>query len=116
MAPTGGPLFTPLDLARLYRLALEKAPAGSQLIAAAEEGIAVRVIAEVIGRHLGLRAVSVAAEKATEHFGPFEMVMTLGIPPMSDASTRQLLGWEPGHSGLIADLDQGHYFAGAGAG
>jgi hypothetical protein len=55
---------------------------------------------------------SVAAENATEHFGPFGMVMTLGLPPMSSASTRQLLGWEPNHPGLIADLDQGHYFAG----
>lgn len=106
------PAVHTLDLGRLYRLALEKAPAGSQLIAAAEEGIAVRDIAEVIGRHLGIRAVSVAADKATEHFGPFGMVMTLGVPPMSNASTRQLLGWEPDHPGLIADLDQGHYFAG----
>jgi nucleoside-diphosphate-sugar epimerase len=106
------PAVHTLDLGRLYRLALDKAPAGSQLIAAAEEGIAVRDIAEVIGRHLGIRAVSVAAENATEHFGPFGTIMTLGIPPMSSASTRQLLGWEPGHPGLIADLDQGHYFTG----
>jgi nucleoside-diphosphate-sugar epimerase len=106
------PAVHTLDLGRLYRLALEQAPAGSQLIAAAEEGIAVRDIAEAIGRHLGIPAVSVAAEKATEHFGPFGMVMTLGLPPMSNASTRQLLGWEPDHPRLIADLDQGHYFAG----
>ena len=101
-----------LDVGSLYPLALAKAPAGSQLIAATEEGIAVRDIAEVIGRHLGLPVVSVPAEKATEHFGPFGMIMTLGLPPMSNASTRQLLGWEPGHHGLIADLDEGHYFAG----
>jgi nucleoside-diphosphate-sugar epimerase len=106
------PAVHTLDLGRLYRLALEKAPAASQLIAAAEEGIAVRDIAEAIGRHLDIPAVSVPAEKATEHFGSFGMVMTLGIPPMSKASTRQLLGWEPGHPGLIADLDQGHYFTG----
>ena len=106
------PAVHTLDLGRLYRLALDNAPAGSQLIAAAEEGIAVRDIAEVIGRHLGIQAASVAPDKATEHFGPFGMVMTLGIPPMSNASTRQLLGWEPDHPGLIADLDQGHYFAG----
>jgi hypothetical protein len=60
----------------------------------------VRRIAEVIGHHLGIRAVSVTTEKATEHFGPFGMVMTLGIPPMSSASTRQLLGWEPDHPGV----------------
>jgi nucleoside-diphosphate-sugar epimerase len=106
------PAVHTLDLGRLYQLALEQAPTGSQLIAASEAGIAVREIAEVIGRHLGIRAVSVAAEKATGHFGPFGMVMTLGIPPMSNVSTRQLLGWAPDHPGLIADLDQGHYFAG----
>jgi hypothetical protein len=56
--------------------------------------------------------VSVPAEQATEQFWPFGMIMTLGIPPMSNASTRQPLGWEPDHPGLIADLDEGHYFAG----
>jgi nucleoside-diphosphate-sugar epimerase len=106
------PAVHTLDLGRLYRLSLDKAPEGSQLIAAAEEGIAVRDIAEAIGRHLGIPAVSVPADKATEHFGPFGAIMTMGLPPMSNASTRQLLGWEPDHPGLIADLDQGHYFAG----
>jgi nucleoside-diphosphate-sugar epimerase len=76
------------------------------------EGIAVRDIAEVIGRHLDIPAVRVAAENATGHFGPFGMVMTLGLPPMSNTSTRQLLGWQPDHPGLIADLEQGHYLAG----
>jgi len=106
------PAVHTLDLGRLYRLALEQAPAGSQLIAAAEEGIAVRDIAGVIGRHLGIPAVSVPAEKATGHFGHLGTVMMLGIPPVSSVPTRQLLGWEPAHPGLLADLDQGHYFAG----
>jgi nucleoside-diphosphate-sugar epimerase len=100
-----------LDVGRLYRLALEKAPARASLIAATEEGIAVRDIAETIGRHLGIPAVSIPAEKATEHFGPFGAIMTLGLPPMSNAGTRELLGWEPEHPGLLADLDEGHYFA-----
>jgi nucleoside-diphosphate-sugar epimerase len=104
------PAVHTLDLARLYRLALEKAPAGSQLIAAAEEGIAVREIAETIGRHLDIPAVSIPAEKATEHFGPFAAIMTLGLPEISSASTRRLLDWKPEHPGLIADLDEGHYF------
>lgn len=104
------PAVHTLDLARLYRLALEKAPAGSSLIAAAEEGTAVRDIAEVIGRHLNVPVVSVPPEKATEHFGPFGMIMTLGLPPMSNVPTRQLLGWDPVHPGLLADLDQGRYF------
>jgi nucleoside-diphosphate-sugar epimerase len=99
-----------LDVGRLYRLALEKAPAGAQLIAATEEGIAVREIAQAIGRHLDIPAVSIPAEKATEHFGPFGPIMTLGLPPMSNASTRELLGWTPEHPGLLADLDEGHYF------
>ena len=99
-----------LDVGSLYRLALEKAPAGSQLIGAAEEGIAVREIAETIGRHLGVPAVSVPAEKATEHFGPFGAIMTMGLPAVSNASTRELLDWKPEHPGLIADLDEGHYF------
>jgi nucleoside-diphosphate-sugar epimerase len=109
------PAVHTLDLARLYRLALEKAPAGSQLIAAAEEGVAVREIAETIGRRLDIPAVSIPADKAmehfaTEHFGAFGAIMMMGLPPMSNASTRQLLGWEPGHPGLITDLDEGHYF------
>jgi nucleoside-diphosphate-sugar epimerase len=100
-----------LDVGRLYRLALDKALAGSQLIAAAEQGIAVRDIAETIGRHLDVPAVSIPPERATEHFGPFGAIMTLGIPPMSNASTRQLLDWRPQHPGLLADLDEGHYFS-----
>ena len=105
------PAVHTLDLGRLYRLALEKAPAGSQLIAAADEGVAVREIAETIGRHLDIPAVSIPADKATEHFGPFGAIMSLGLPPVSNASTRQLLDWSPEHPGLIADLNEGHYFA-----
>ena len=99
-----------LDVGRLFRLAVEKAPAGSQLYAATEEGVAVREIAETIGRHLGVPAVSIPAEKAAEHFTGFPFA-ALDIT-MSNADTRQLLGWEPVHPGLIADLDNGHYFAG----
>lgn len=98
------------DLARLYRLALEKAPAGAQLTAAADEGIAVREIAENIARHLGIPAKSIPADRAADHFGPFGPIMTLGLPPMSSAETQEMLGWTPAHPGLIADLDQGHYF------
>jgi nucleoside-diphosphate-sugar epimerase len=98
-----------LDSARLFRLALEEAPAGTTLHAIAEEGVPVREIAEVIGRHLDIPVVSVAAQEAGEHFtwlGGF-----LGLDaPASSAWTRELLGWEPTQAGLIADLDQGHYF------
>ena len=98
-----------LDVARLFRLALEKAPSGARLIAAAEEGIAVREIAEIIGRGLNVPAVSVPAEQAADHFKGFPFV-TLDIA-MSSSQTRELLGWEPVHPGLVADLEQGHYFA-----
>jgi nucleoside-diphosphate-sugar epimerase len=97
-----------LDVASLYRLALEKAPAGAQLYAATEEGIAVRVIAEVIGRQLGIPAVSVPAGEAADHFKGFPFI-TMDIT-MPNADTRKLLGWEPTHPGLIADLEDGHYF------
>ncbi|GHF63678.1 nucleoside-diphosphate-sugar epimerase [Amycolatopsis bartoniae] len=103
------PAVHTLDLAHLYRLALEKAPSGARLPAAAEDGIAVREIAEVIGRQLGIPVESVAPERAAEHFGAFGAFMTLGLPPLA-SQTRELLGWEPVHPGLIADLEEGHYF------
>jgi nucleoside-diphosphate-sugar epimerase len=98
-----------LDSARLFRLALE-APAGTTLHAAAEEGVPTREIAEAIGRHLDVPVVSVAAEDAGEHFGWIGAFFGLDAPA-SSAFTRELLGWEPTQPGLIADLDQGHYFA-----
>jgi len=97
-----------LDVASLYRLALEKAPAGAQLYAATEEGITVREIAETIGRRLGIPAVSIPAGQAADHFKAFPFI-TLDIT-MPNEDTRQLLGWEPTHPGLIADLEAGHYF------
>ena len=97
-----------LDVAALYRLALDKAPAGAGLYAATEEGIALREIAENIGRHLGVPAVSIPAADAAGHFTGFPFV-TLDFT-MPNTDTRQLLGWEPAHPGLIADLDEGHYF------
>jgi nucleoside-diphosphate-sugar epimerase len=98
-----------LDAAHLFRLATEHAPAGSVLHAVADEGVPVRDIAEVIGRHLGLPVVSVPAEQAAEHFrwlAPF-----IGADaPASSALTRELLGWQPTQPGLLEDLGKGHYF------
>ena len=99
-----------LDAANLYRLALEDAPAGSVFHAIADEGIATREIAEVIGRHLELPVVSIAPQDAAEHFG--WMGMFFGIDaPASSALTQERLGWRPVRPGLIEDLEQGHYFA-----
>jgi nucleoside-diphosphate-sugar epimerase len=98
-----------LDVAHLYRLALERAPAGSTLHAVAEEGVPIRDVAEVIGRHLDLPVVSVSPEDAGEHFG--WLAGFLGADsPASSTLTRELLGWHPTHPGLIDDLDEGHYF------
>ncbi len=98
-----------VDAAHLFRLALEKAPAGSVLHGAADEGIPVRTIAEVIGRHLDLPVVSISPEDAGEHFGWLGTFLTVDNPT-SSALTRELLGWRPVHSTLIQDLEEGPFF------
>jgi nucleoside-diphosphate-sugar epimerase len=98
-----------LDSARLFALAVEQAPAGSTLHAVAEQGAAIRDVAEVIGRHLGLPVISIDPSDAGEHFT--WMAGFIGIDgPASSELTRELLGWTPTQPGLIADLDAGHYF------
>ncbi|GGR13000.1 SDR family oxidoreductase [Deinococcus ruber] len=98
-----------LDAATLTRLALENGEAGSSLHAVAEEGVRIRDVAEVIGRHLNLPVVSVPAEQASEHFGWLGMFIGADSP-VSSTLTREWTGWEPTHPGLIEDLNQGHYF------
>jgi nucleoside-diphosphate-sugar epimerase len=98
-----------LDSANLFRLALEKAPAGSTLHAIADEGVPFRDIAEVIGRHLNVPLVSISTENAAEHFGWLGGFVAIDSPA-SSALTRELLGWQPTQLGLIDDLDKGHYF------
>lgn len=98
------------DAARLYRLALESAPAGTRLHAVAEEGIPLREIAAAIGRGTGLPVTSVAVEEAPARFGFLAPLVGLDNPT-SSALTRELLSWEPTRPGLIEDLDAGHYFA-----
>src|SRR5215213_3937516 len=98
-----------LDAARVFRLALETAPAGSVLQAVADEGVPIRDVAEVIGRHLDLPVVPVSGEDAGEHFGFLGDWLGMDSPASSEL-TRKLLGWEPAHPGLLDDLDQGHYF------
>jgi nucleoside-diphosphate-sugar epimerase len=103
-----------LDSAHLFRLALDKAPAGSTLHAVADEGVPIRQVADVIGRHLDVPTVAVAPEDAAEHFT--WLAHFIGADsPASSALTRELLGWEPTHPGLIDDLEEGHYFRGPSA-
>ncbi len=106
------PAVHTLDAARLYRLALEAAPAGSRLHGVADEGVPLRVIAEAIGRHLQLPAVSIRAEDAERHFGFLAPLVVLDNPTSSE-QTRQLLDWHPTHPGLVEDIDAGHYFEAA---
>jgi nucleoside-diphosphate-sugar epimerase len=101
------PAVHELDAARLYRLALETAPAGSRLHGVGDEGVPFRAIAEAIGRHLNRPAVSISAGQAQAHFGFLGALVTLDNPT-SAAVTRQLLGWRPAHPGLIADLAESY--------
>ena len=98
-----------LDAARLYRLAVEAAPAGSRLHSVGEKGVPFREIAEAIGRRLQLPIVSIRAEDADDHFGFLSVFVSLDNPT-SSALTRELLRWEPVHRGLLADLEEGRYF------
>ena len=98
-----------LDAARLFRLAWEKAPAGSTLHAVADEGVQLRPIAEAIGRLVGVPIRAIAPEDAPQHFGFLAGLLALDSPA-SSALTRDLLGWQPTNPGLIEDLDRGHYF------
>jgi nucleoside-diphosphate-sugar epimerase len=97
------------DAARIYRLALEKGTAGSRFHGVAEEGIAIREIAESIGRHLEVPVVSKAPEESFALLGFIGRVLGLDIPA-SSALTQERLGWHPNEPGLLADLDEGHYF------
>jgi nucleoside-diphosphate-sugar epimerase len=105
------PALHTLDAARLYRLALESAPAGTRLHGVADEGVPFRDIAEVIGRHLDLPVKGIDGDQASEHFGflaPFA-----GLDDATSSTlTQKVLDWHPEEKGLLDDLDEGHYFAG----
>jgi nucleoside-diphosphate-sugar epimerase len=97
------------DAARLARLAVEAAPAGSVLHAVGDEGVPFRDIAAAMGRHLGIPTVSVSPAEAAErfaHLGHFVAVDT----PASAVMTRELLAWEPTGPSLLEDLAQDHYY------
>lgn len=106
------PAVHTLDAARLYRLAVERAPAGSRLHGAADAGVPFREIAHAIGSGLGVPVEKIEDERAPEQFG--FLAGLIGVDnPTSSAITRELLGWTPEHPGLIADLGEGHYFKAA---
>ena len=98
-----------LDAAALYRLVVEKGSATANYHAVADEGVPFREIAEIIGRRLGVPVVSKSRKEAAEHFGFLGHFVGLDCPA-SSAQTLQRSGWKPKHAGLLADLDQTHYF------
>jgi nucleoside-diphosphate-sugar epimerase len=99
------------DVASLFRLALEKGPAGSYWHAVEDGGIPFREIAEAIGSRLGLPTVSIPEDELMMpgYFGFLANIVTKSYPA-SNLITRRTLGWEPTQPSLIADLDNGHYF------
>jgi nucleoside-diphosphate-sugar epimerase len=103
-----------LDAAQLFRLALEKAPAGSTLHAAGEEGVQLRAVAEAIGRLVDVPTRAITPDDAPAHFGFLAALLALDSPA-SSALTRELVQWQPTHQGLIEDLNEGHYYRRAAA-
>lgn len=98
-----------LDAARLYRLAVEGAPAGTRLHGVGEEGVPFKLIAEAIGRQLDVPVVGISPEEVPNHFSYLAMFVGWDNPT-SNAITRELLKWEPTHPGLLDDIDKGFYF------
>lgn len=96
-----------LDVARLYRLALEKAQPGAKYHAVAEEGVPQRDITETIARRLKLPVRSIAPDEAQAHFGWLAMFVQHDAPAASE-QTRKILGWQPSGPGLLADLGRLH--------
>jgi nucleoside-diphosphate-sugar epimerase len=97
------------DAARLARLAVEAAPAGTVLHAVGDEGVPFREIAEAIGRGLGVPTQSISPENALEPFGPLGLFAGMDFPATATI-TRELLGWNATGPTLIEDLDEGLYF------
>jgi nucleoside-diphosphate-sugar epimerase len=99
------------DVASLFRLALEKGPAGKYWHAVAEGEVPFREIAEAVGSRLGLPVGSIPMDvlMLPGYFGQFANLVTMDLPA-SNLVTRQTLGWEPTQPTLLADLDSDHYF------
>lgn len=97
------------DIGVLYRLALEKAPAGTRLHGVDDTGLPFRTIAETIAAQLGIKARSVTPDEAPEYLGFLAAFGGLDAP-VSNAATREVLGWEPTRPGWVEDVEAGHYF------
>ncbi|OGX92149.1 SDR family oxidoreductase [Hymenobacter coccineus] len=98
-----------LDAAHLFRLALEHGVAGARYHGVADEGVSMRELAAIIGRHLGVPVASKSPAEAADHFGWMARFVGMDMPA-SSALTQQQLAWHPSHKGLLADLEEGSYF------
>jgi nucleoside-diphosphate-sugar epimerase len=104
------PAANTYDIGVLYRLAVEKAPAGSTLHGVGDTGIPHKVIAETIAGKLGVETKSITPEEAPQYLGFLAPFVGFDNPTSND-KTREVLGWEPTHPGWVEDVETGHYFA-----
>jgi nucleoside-diphosphate-sugar epimerase len=104
------PAANTYDIGALYRLAVEKAPAGSTFHGVGDLGIPRKLIAETIAGKLGVETKSITEEEAPQYLGFLAGFAGLDNPVSND-ETRRVLGWEPTHPGWIEDVENGHYFA-----
>lgn len=106
------PAANTYDIGALYRLAVEKGPAGATYHGVGDTGIPRKVIAETIAGKLGIKAKSITQDQAGQYLGFLASFASLDNPTSND-KTRQTLGWEPAHPGWIEDVEHGHYFTAA---
>jgi nucleoside-diphosphate-sugar epimerase len=104
------PAANTYDISVLYRLAVEKGPAGATYHGTGDDGIPRKVIAETIADKLGAETKSITEEEAPDYLGFLAPFATLDNPT-TNAKTREVLGWEPTHIGWIEDVQNGHYIA-----
>ena len=98
-----------LDAARAFRLALERGAQNEAFHAIAEEGVPYRLIAEAVGRQVGVPAKSLTPEEAATHFGGLA-TWVAGNGPASSERTREILAWKPREMGMISDIDRPEYY------
>jgi nucleoside-diphosphate-sugar epimerase len=103
------PAANTYDIGVLYRLAVEKAPAGSTLHGVGDTGIPRKIIAETIAGKLGVPVRSITDDEAPQYLGYLAGFAGMDNPVSNDR-TRELLGWEPTHPGWVEDVLHGHYF------
>ncbi|MBV9195796.1 MAG: SDR family oxidoreductase [Solirubrobacterales bacterium] len=102
------PAVNTYDIGVLYRLAVEKGPAGATYHGTGDDGIPRKVIAETIANKLGVETKSITEEEAPHYLGFLASFASLDNPT-TNAKTREVLGWEPTHTGWVEDVQTGHY-------